>query len=88
MSGERKAIVVFLFLFLMHYTYNSPLKAIITVVLAYSILVLLSNIIDNEYIARILISLLRITEGGNIDFTLQTGILKEADSYCRNAIVL
>ena len=81
MSGERKAIVVFLFLFLMHYTYDSPLKAIITVVLAYSILVLLSNIIDNEYIARILTSLVNISGTSNVDFALQTGAVQTGDTF-------
>ena len=65
----------------MYYTYGFPLRAIIAIVVTYSILLFLANTIDNEYVARILISLLRITEGGNIDFTLQTGILKEVDSY-------
>ena len=81
LSGERKAILVFLFLMIMHYTYGFPLRSIIAVVITYSILVFLANTVDNEYVARILISLLRITETGNIDFTLQTGMLKEADSY-------
>ena len=81
MSGERKAIVVFLFLLLMHYTYDSPLKAIITVVLAYSILVFLSNIIDNEYIARILASLVNISGTGNVDFALETGAIQAGDTF-------
>ena len=81
MSGERKALLVFLFLILMHYTYGFPLRTIIALVVTYWILLFLANTIDNEYVSRILISLLRITETGNIDFTLQTGMLKEADSY-------
>ena len=81
MSGERKAILVFLFLVLMHYTYGFPLRIIIALVVTYWILLFLANTIDNVYVARILSSLVRITETGNVDFTLQTGILKEADSY-------
>ena len=81
MSGERKAILVFLFLVLMHYTYGFPLRIIIALVVTYWILLFLANTIDNVYVARILNSLVRITETGNVDFTLQTGMLKEADSY-------
>ena len=81
MSGERKAILVFLFLVLMHYTYGFPLRIIIALVVTYWILLFLANTIDNVYVARILSSLVRITETGNVDFTLQTGMLKEADSY-------
>ena len=81
LSGERKALLVFLFLILMHYTYGFTLRAIIGVVATYFILMFLANTIDNVYVARIINSLVRITETGNIDFTLQTGILKEADSY-------
>ena len=81
MSGERKAILVFLFLVLMHYTYGFPLRAIIAIVLTYWILLFIANTIDNVYVARIINSLVRITETGNVDFTLQTGMLKEADSY-------
>ena len=81
LSGERKALLVFLFLILMHYTYGFTLRAIIGVVATYFILIFLANTIDNVYVARIINSLVRITETGNIDFTLQTGILKEADSY-------
>ena len=66
---------------LIYYTYGFPLRIIIALVVTYWILVFLANNIDNVYVARILNSLVRITETGNVDFTLQTGMLKEADSY-------
>ena len=65
----------------MHYTYGLALRTIIAVVATYFILLFLANTIDNVYVARILRSIVRITETGNVDFTLQTGMLKEADSY-------
>ena len=81
MSGERKALLVFLFLLLMHYTYGFPIRSIITIVIGYFILLYVANSIDNAYVARILNSLIRLNETGNVNYTLDTGTLKEADSF-------
>ena len=80
-SGERKALLVFLFLFLMHYGYGSPLKIVIGFVSAYLIIFFLSNTIENEYISRMLISILQITEPGDVDSIIQGAIPKDIISY-------
>ena len=81
MSGERKAILVFLFLLLMHYTYGFPIRAIIGLVLAYFVLTFLANNIDNIYVSRILGSILKITETNTDNFSLQEGMSMEINSY-------
>ena len=81
MSGERKAILIFLFLLLMHFTYGFPIRAIIGLVIAYFILTFLANNIDNIYVSRILNSILKITETDSSSFVLQSGNSVEVDSY-------
>jgi hypothetical protein len=81
LSGERKAILIFLFLLLMYYTYGFTFRALIGAIVAYYILFFIANNTDNEYMARILNSLIKISEPGEIDFILQAGNNIETSSY-------
>ena len=80
-SGERKALLVFLFLFLMHYAYGSPFKIIIGLILSYFFILFLSNNIENNYISRMLLSILQIAEPGDVDSIIQGAIPQDIISY-------
>ena len=80
-SGERKAILIFLFLLLIYYTYGYTFRTVVGVIAAYYILFFIANNTGNEYVARILNSLIEITESVEIDFILQTGSNVETSSY-------
>ena len=68
-SGERKALVIFFFLFTMHYAQGKILRIFIISILGYFILSLLGDYLDNPYLK------------GNFQFYLDTGTLSEKDTY-------
>ena len=80
-SGERKAILIFLFLLLIYYTYGYTFRTVVGVIVAYYILFFIANNTGNEYVARILNSLIEITKSVEIDFILQTESNVETSSY-------
>ena len=81
LSGERKAIVVFLFLFIMHYSKGFSFKIVIGSIACYFFLIFIANNIDNYYISKVLNSILNITQTDDVEFVLSGGIPSDNVSY-------
>ena len=81
MSGERKALLIFFFLFAMHYSQGKILKIALISIGGYILLYLLSDFLDNIYLKDKIDSLIRILDTGNVQYYLDTGDLKEKDTF-------
>lgn len=81
LSGERKAIVVFLFLFIMHYSNGFSFKIVIGLIACYFFLIFIANNIDNYYISKVLNSILNVTQTDDVEYVLSGGIPSDKVSY-------
>ena len=81
LSGERKALLIFFFLFVMHYSQGKILKIALISIGGYILLYLLSDFLENPYLKIKIDSLIGILDTGNFQYFLDTGELKEKDTY-------
>ena len=81
LSGERKALLIFFFLFAMHYSQGKILKIALISIGGYILLYLLSDFLENPYLKIKIDSLLGILDTGNFQHYFDTGELQEKDTY-------
>ena len=84
MSGERKALIVYFFLLLIHLSRGFTgftLRAFFLVIILYIIANLLTSYIENPYMKHKIDSALNIMHTGNVDYVIETGTLEAKDAY-------
>ena len=81
LSGERKALVIFTFLLIMHYSDGNFFKILIFSSLGYLILYLLGDYLDNSYLKSRINTLTNLFGTGKFQFFLDTGQLSSKDTY-------
>lgn len=81
MSGERKALIIFIFLLIMHYSQGKFLKFFFLSILTYLLLLLLSNYMENPYLKTKIDTLTNFLNTGNFDYFIDTGEVALKDSY-------
>jgi len=81
LSGERKALVIFLFLLVMHYSGGKFFKILIFSILGYLFLFLLGDYLENPYLKNKIYTLTNLLETGKFQFFIDTGQLSSKDTY-------
>lgn len=81
MSGERKALLVFIILFLVRYSPGISVKTIFFLFLIYLMLNVLSTFIENPYINNKINNMLNILQTGNVNYFFNTGEISPNDTY-------
>ena len=81
MSGERKALLVFIILFLVRYSPGISVKTIFFLFLIYLMLNVLNTFIENPYINNKIDNMLNILQTGNVNYFFNTGEISPNDTY-------
>lgn len=81
MSGERKALLVFIILFLIRYSPGISVKTIFFLFLIYLMLNVLNTFIENPYINNKIDNMLNILQTGNVNYFFNTGEISPNDTY-------
>jgi len=81
LSGERKALVIFLFLLITHYQGGNFFKLLIFTGFGYLFFYLLGDYLDYGYLKTKINSLTNLLSTGNFQFYLDTGQLSSKDTY-------
>jgi hypothetical protein len=81
MSGERKALLVFIILFLVRYSPGISVKTIFFLFLMYLMLNVLNTFIENPYINNKIDNMLNILQTGNVNYFFNTGEISPNDTY-------
>lgn len=87
LSGERKALLVFLFLFIMHYSRGNILKIIVISILIYIFLSLLADYLGEGELKVKINTITNFLNTGNYQYYFNTGLLSENDTYSNVARV-
>ena len=80
MSGERKALLVFIILFLLDIHLEYQLK-LFFLFLIYLMLNVLNTFIENPYINNKIDNMLNILQTGNVNYFFNTGEISPNDTY-------
>lgn len=80
LSGERKALLIFIFLLVLKYSPGFSIKTVFMLFLIYFFLIILSVIIENPYLYEKINTTLNIMQTGNINYFLSTGFMTENDT--------
>ena len=80
-SGERKALVIFLFLLITHYQGGNFFKFLIFTGFGYLFFYLLGDYLDYGYLKTKINSLTNLLSTGDFQFFLDTGKLSNKDTY-------
>ena len=80
LSGERKALLIFIFLLVLKYSPGFSIKTVFMLFLIYFFLIILSVIIENPYLYEKINTTLNIMQTGNLNYFLSTGFMTENDT--------
>ncbi len=81
MSGERKALLIFLILFLIRYSPGVSIKTIFILFLMYLSFHILNTFIENPYITNKINTMLNIMQTGNVNYFFNTGQINQYDTF-------
>ena len=81
MSGERKALLIFLILFLVRYTPGISIKTIFILFIIYLSFNILNTFIENPYINKKIYNMLNIMQTGNVNYFFSTGQISQNDTF-------
>ena len=81
LSGERKTILKFIFLFLLNYFKGIGIKSFIMLSILYFGFSISSSYITNSYIKNKIDTTLNLMNTGNFNYVLQTGNISREDTY-------
>ena len=87
LSGERKALLVFFFLFVLHYSQGNILKIVVISILAYVFLSLLANYLDEGYLKVKIDTITNLFATGDYQYFFDTKTFVEHDTYSNVARV-
>ena len=80
MSGERKALLIFVLLFFIKYSPGFTIKTVYILFFTFLFLNFLSNYVENSYVQTKISTTLNFMETGNLDYFLNTGFISENDT--------
>ena len=80
-SGERKAIAIFIFLFILNYFRGLGIKSLLILFIIYFSFSMSTSYISNPYIKDKFDTTLNIMNTGNFNYVLQTGTISEEDTF-------
>ena len=81
MSGERKALIIFLILFLVRYSPGISIKTIFILFMMYLLFNILNTFIENAYINNKISTMLNILQTGNVNYFFSTGQINQNDTF-------
>ncbi len=81
MSGERKALIIFLILFLVRYSPGISIKTIFILFMIYLLFNILNTFIENAYISNKINTMLNILQTGNVNYFFSTGQINQNDTF-------
>jgi hypothetical protein len=81
MSGERKALLIFLILFLVRYSPGISIKTIFLLFIIYLSFNILNTFIENPYINNKIDNMLNIMQTGNVNYFFSTGQISPNDTF-------
>ena len=81
LSGERKAIAVFIFLLCLYYFSGIGIKSAIILIALYVVFSISNEFITNPYIKDKIETTLNIMNTGNYEYVMHTGQISDEDTY-------